>query len=63
MIISFKNYMGIMSFDEITFPREPNVGFVIIKSFGFAFVIIIGFDPHVVEVGIWQLESCTLDFS
>jgi hypothetical protein len=52
-----------MSFDEITFPREPNVGFVIIKIIGFVVVIMIKFDPHVVEVGIWQLEPFTLDFS
>jgi hypothetical protein len=63
MIMSFRNQMGILSCDEITFPKEPNVGFVIVKIIGFTSLIIIRLDTHVAEVGIWELESCTLDFS
>jgi hypothetical protein len=55
--------MGILSCDEITFPKEPNVGFVIVKIIGFTSLIIIRLDTHVAEVGIWELESCPLDFS
>jgi len=39
-----------LSFDENFFPKEPNVGTLVIYIIGFAFVIIIGFDPSVVEV-------------
>lgn len=39
-----------MSFDEIFFPKEPNVGTFVICITRFAFVIIIGFNPNVVEV-------------
>lgn len=51
MIMSFRLQMGILSCDEITFPKEPNVGFVIVKIIGFTSLIIIGFDPHVAKVG------------
>ncbi len=44
--------MGILCLDDVAFARGPNVGSVIIKIIGFAFVmIIIGFDPHVAKVG------------
>jgi hypothetical protein len=43
--------MGILSCDEITFPKEPNVGSVIVRITGFTSLIIIGFDLHVAEVG------------
>ncbi len=49
--MNFWNQMGIQSFDEILFSKEPNVGFVIIKIIGFASTIIVGFDPHIDEVG------------
>lgn len=43
--------MGVLFLDDVAFSRGLDVGFVIIKIIGFAFVIIIGFDPRVVEVG------------
>ncbi len=33
------------------FSKEPNVGFVIIRTNGFALAIIIGFDPCVFKIG------------
>jgi hypothetical protein len=49
--------MGILSCDEITFPKEPNVGSVIVRITRFTSLIIIGFDPHVVEVGDLAIGS------
>ncbi len=46
--MSFKNQVGILSFDEIFFPNELNFGTLVIHIIKFAFVIIIGFDPSVV---------------
>jgi hypothetical protein len=43
--------MGIQSFDEIVFSKEPYVGSIIIKIIGFASTIIVGFDPHIPKVG------------
>jgi hypothetical protein len=43
--------MGILSCDEITFPKETNVGSVIVRIIGFTSLIIIGFDLHVAKVG------------
>ncbi len=40
-----------MSLDDVAFPKEPNVGFVIVKITRFASMIIIGFDPHAAKVG------------
>jgi hypothetical protein len=49
--MSSKNQSGILSFDEIAFPREPNVGIVVNRITGFTLVIIIGFDPNIIKVG------------
>jgi hypothetical protein len=43
--------MGVLSLDNVAFSREPNVGFVIVRITRFASMIIVGFDPHVIEVG------------
>jgi hypothetical protein len=48
VITSFKNWNGILSFDEITFPKEPSVGIVVIRFTKFT---IIGFDPSIAKVG------------
>ncbi len=48
--MSFRNQDGILSFDDMFFPKEPNVGTLVIRITRFAFVIIIGFNPSVVEV-------------
>jgi hypothetical protein len=40
-----------LSFDEITFPREPSVGIVVIQITKFTLVLIIGFDPSIAKVG------------
>jgi hypothetical protein len=48
--MSFRNQVGILSFDEIFFPKEFNVGTLVIHIIRFTFIIIIGFDPNVVEV-------------
>jgi hypothetical protein len=58
--MNFLTQMGVQSFDEIVFSKEPNVGFVIIKIIGFASTIIVGFDPHIAEVrdlGIRMMHS------
>lgn len=47
----FKNQMGILSLNDVTFSRKSNVGSMIIKITWFACVIISGFDPHSVVVG------------
>ncbi len=47
----FQESNGILSFDEISFPMEPNVGTMVIQIIGFTLEIIIGFDPSIVEVG------------
>lgn len=49
--MTLKNQMGILSCDDITFPKELNVGSMIITIIGFTSLIIIRFDSHVVEVG------------
>ncbi len=51
VITSFRNRNGILSFDEITFPREPSVGIVVIQITKFTLVLIIGFDPSIAKVG------------
>jgi hypothetical protein len=51
VIMSFRNRNGILSFDEITFPKELNVGIVVIQITKFTLVIIIGFDPSIAKVG------------
>jgi hypothetical protein len=51
MVMNFRNPMGMQSFHEIVFSREPNVGFVIIRTNGFASAIIIGFDSCDPKVG------------
>ncbi len=43
--------MGFLYLNDVAFARGLDVGSMIIKIIGFAFVIIIGFDLHVVEVG------------
>jgi hypothetical protein len=43
--------MGVSSLDDVAFAKGPNVAFVIINIIGFAFVIIIGFDPCAAKVG------------
>jgi hypothetical protein len=43
--------MGIQSFGEIAFSKEHNVGSVIIKIIEFASIVMVGFDPRIVEVG------------
>jgi hypothetical protein len=43
--------MRVLFLDDVAFAREPNVGLVIIKITIFAFVTIIGFDPHLATVG------------
>ncbi len=48
--MNFRNHVGILSFDEFFFPREPNARTLVIRITRFAYVIIIGFDPSVVEV-------------
>lgn len=48
--MSFKNQDGILSFDDMFFLKKPNVGTLVIHITRFACVIIIGFNPSVVEV-------------
>jgi len=48
--MNFRNHVGILSFDEFFFPKEPNARTLVICITRFAYVIIIGFDPSVVEV-------------
>jgi hypothetical protein len=43
--------MGILSLNDVAFSRMSNVGSVIIKITIFAYVIISGFDPHLIVVG------------
>ncbi len=50
MTINFRNHVGILSFDDFFFPREPNAKTLVIRITRFTYVIIIGFDPSVVEV-------------
>jgi hypothetical protein len=49
--MNFRNRNGILSFDEITFPKELNVGIVVIQITIFTSVIITGFDPSIAKVG------------
>jgi hypothetical protein len=42
---------GVFEFDEVTFPIEPNVGTLVLKIMKFANIIVVGFDPTLVEVG------------
>ncbi len=51
VIMSFKIQRGILSFDEISFPREPSVGTMVVQITGFTSIVIIGFDPSIVKVG------------
>jgi hypothetical protein len=51
VIMSSKNQSGILSFDEIAFPKEPSVGTMVIRITRFTFIIIIGFDPNITKVG------------
>lgn len=43
--------LGVFPFDEISFSKEPNVGVVILRVMGFTLLVIVGFDPTIVEVG------------
>jgi hypothetical protein len=49
--MNLKNQMGILSLNDVAFSRKSNVGSMIIKNFRFAYVIISGFDPHLIVVG------------
>jgi hypothetical protein len=49
--MNFKNKTGVITFDEISFPKKPNSRSVILKITRFALIIIIGFDLNVIEVG------------
>jgi hypothetical protein len=51
VIMSFRNWSGVLSFDEIAFPKVPNVGTMVIRIIGFTLVIILGFDPSITKVG------------
>jgi hypothetical protein len=51
-----RNHVGILSFDEFGFPREPNARTLVICITRFTYVIIIGFDPSVAKVETSQLE-------
>jgi hypothetical protein len=51
VIMSSRNQSGILSFDEIAFPREPSGGTVVIRIIGFTSIIIVGFDPNITKVG------------
>jgi hypothetical protein len=42
---------GIFAFDEVTFPFELSARTLILKFTKFASIIVVGFDPIVVEVG------------
>jgi hypothetical protein len=52
--------MEVLSLDDVTFFRELNVGFLIIRINVFALVMIVGFDPHEAEVG--DLAVCVIHF-
>ncbi len=56
VIMSSRNWSGILSFDEIAFPKEPSVGIVVIRIIGFTSVIIIGFDPNITLVGEFAIR-------
>jgi len=49
--MSYMMQLGMLPFDEISFSKEPNVGVVILRIVGFALLIIVGFDPTIVQVG------------
>jgi hypothetical protein len=49
--MSYMMQLGVLPFDEISFSKQPNVGVVILRAIGFALLIIVGFDPTIVEVG------------
>jgi hypothetical protein len=49
--MNFKNQTGVLAFDEISFPKKPNSGSIILRITKFALIIIIGFDLNVIEVG------------
>jgi hypothetical protein len=49
--MNFRNWSGILLFDEIAFPREPNVRIVVIRITGFTSIVIIRFDPSNTKVG------------
>jgi len=51
VITSFTNRNGILSYDKITFPKELNVGIVVIQITKFTLVLIIGYDPNIAKVG------------
>jgi len=40
-----------LSYDKITFPKELNVGIVVIQITKFTLVLIIGYDPNIAKVG------------
>jgi hypothetical protein len=63
VIMSSKNQSGILSFDEIAFPREPSVGTMVIRITGFTFIIIIGFDRKITKVGNLAIGVVHQDFS
>lgn len=49
--MSYMMQLGVFPFDEISFSKEPNVGVVILRVMGFTLLVIVGFDPTIVEVG------------
>lgn len=49
--MSYMMQLRVLPFDEISFSKEPNVGVIILRVIGFALLIIVGFDPTIVEFG------------
>ncbi len=49
--MSYMMQLGVLPLDEISFSKESKVGVVVLRVIGFSLLIIVGFDPTIVEVG------------
>jgi hypothetical protein len=55
--MSYMMQLGMLPFDEISFSKEPNVEVVILRVIGFALLIIVGFDPTIVNIGVGVMHA------